>query len=52
MQMFQDGVEVMILPDEAHCELDENKEYILDLEECPEGCETCSGDCYYYSENK
>lgn len=52
MRLFSDEVEVGILPDEAHCKLDENNEYILDLSECPLGHEFCSGNCYYYTEDK
>lgn len=52
MIIEQFGVDVHILPDDAHCILDENKVYILDLEECPLGYMQCNGDCYYYTESK
>ena len=52
MIMIQDGVEVMILPDEACCTLDEYYRSPLDMEKCPQGCEECTGDCFYYSEEK
>ena len=52
MRLYSNEVEVGILPDEAHCKLDENSEYILDLSECPLGHEFCSGNCYYYTEDK
>lgn len=52
MRLFQDEVEVGVLPDDAHCKLDEDKEYILDLACCPLGNEFCSGWCAYYTEDK
>lgn len=52
MIMMQDGVEVTILPDEACCTLDEYYRSPLDMEKCPQGREECTGDCYYYSEEK
>jgi hypothetical protein len=52
MRLFQDEVEVGVLPDDAHCKLDEDKEYILDLACCPLGNEFCSGWCDYYTEDK
>lgn len=48
--MTQDGVEVLILPDEANCRADEERRSPLDLDECPLGYYSCSGNCYYYSE--
>nr|DAY46214.1 MAG TPA: PulE-GspE/GspE The type II secretory pathway [Caudoviricetes sp.] len=48
--MMQDGVEVYCLPDTAHCKADEQKRNPLDIDECPEGCEECTGDGYYYAE--
>ena len=50
MRLFQDEVEVGVLPDDAHCKLDDNKEYILNLYPCPLGREFCSGYCDYYTE--
>lgn len=50
MRLFQDDVEVGVLPEEAHCKLDDNKEHILDLSECPLGNEFCTGYCDYYTE--
>lgn len=52
MVMIQDGVRIFCLPDEAKCEADEEKRSPLDVEECPLGLETCTGDCMYYSEEK
>lgn len=52
MDFYQDGVNCFLLPDEAHCELDEEQTYILDLDKCPNGHEYCSGDCIFYSEDK
>lgn len=50
MIMMQDGVEVMILPDDACCTMDEHYRSPLDLEQCPLLLETCTGECVYYSE--
>ena len=52
MRLFQDEIEVGVLPEDAHCKLDDNKEYILDLYPCPLGNEFCTGNCYYYTEEK
>lgn len=52
MIMMQDGVEVYCLPDGACCVADEKKRSPLDVEECPEGFEECTGDCMYYAEDK
>lgn len=50
MEMYQDGVHVLNLPDNARCELDEYKRSLLEIEQCPEGKEYCTGDCFYYTE--
>lgn len=50
MNMYQDGVEVMILPDSAKCLADEEERSPLDIYECPCGNETCTGYCEYYDE--
>jgi len=50
MDMIQDGVEIYCLPDGARCGADENKRSPLDLDECPVGCEVCTGDCMHYGE--
>ncbi|MGF7011967.1 hypothetical protein M2146_002521 [Lachnospiraceae bacterium PF1-22] len=48
MEMRQDGVTVYCLPDGAVCSrCGENP---IEIDECPEGNEYCSGDCYYYQE--
>lgn len=44
-------LKVYCLPDDNFCLADENHRSPLDLEECPRGNETCTGDCYYYSED-
>lgn len=51
MRMFQDGVEVEILPDCAMCTLDDELRSPLDVSDCPLGEEFCSGDCPYYEED-
>lgn len=50
MEMYQDGVRIYCLPDDAHCKLcGENPLY---LSECPAGEDECSGECPYYTEEK
>lgn len=51
LEMYQNGVKVFCLPDDACCKLDEKKRSSLELEECPNGEKFCTGDCVYYSEN-
>lgn len=51
MIMLQDGVGVYCLPDNAYCAADKKKRSPLDIDDCPNGCETCNGDCYYYHED-
>lgn len=51
MELVQDGFEVYCLPDNAYCELDEEKRSPLDIDDCPNGCEVCDGDCCYYRED-
>lgn len=50
LKMYQDGVEVMILPDSAECLVDVDGRSPLDLDECPCGYETCLPDCAWYAE--
>lgn len=52
MNMYQNGVEVLILPDSARCILDELGRSPLDMNEgdCPLGNGTCDGNCRYYEE--
>ena len=50
MLMIQDGIEVYCLPDGACCEVDENHRSPLDLDDCPLGYETCTGNRFYYAE--
>lgn len=50
VEMIDDGVEVYCLPDNAKCMADEEKRSPLNIELCPMGCETCSGNCFYYDE--
>lgn len=51
MELAQDGVEVYCLPDNAYCNADEEKRSPFDIDDCPIGCDVCSGDCYYYRED-
>lgn len=50
LSMYQNGIRVRVLPDEAHCLADNENRSPLELEECPIGMETCDGDCSYYQE--
>lgn len=50
LDMIENGVVVYCLPDTARCEADEEKKSPLELEECPIGCDVCTGDCEYYAE--
>ena len=50
MEMYQDGVPVYVLPENAICKADEYKRSPLDIEICPFGHEICTGDCYQYEE--
>lgn len=50
MKTMQDGVEVLILPDNACCLADKSQRSPLDIDECPIGCEECCGECMYYKE--
>lgn len=51
MNMMQDGVDVYCLPEGACCNADKERRSPLDLEECPQMEEVCTGDCPYYSED-
>ena len=50
MIVMQNGVEAYLLVDGAHCEADDYKRDPKDIEKCPMGYDTCTGDCPYYSE--
>lgn len=50
MDMYQDGVRVYCLPDGSECLVDDEGRSPLDLDECPCGYDTCSGDCAWYAE--
>lgn len=50
IKMYQDRVEVMVLPDGAKCQLDDQRRSPLELEVCPLGYEYCSGECVNYQE--
>lgn len=52
MRMFQDGVEVGVLPDCAMCTLDDELRSPFYIDECPIGEEDfCPEDCPYYGED-
>lgn len=53
MRMFQDSVEVDILPDCAKCTLDKEQRNPLFMndDECPIGEEFCIEGCPYYTED-
>lgn len=48
MEMYQDGVRFMILPETAKCERSGISP--LDVRECPIGKIYCCGDCEFYTE--
>lgn len=50
MKVMQDGVQVMILPDDAKCLADDDNRSPFDIIDCPIGCEECTGYCDYYVE--
>ena len=50
VEMFEDGVEAYVLPDDNFCLADEEHRSPLELGKCPLGHDYCSGDCFYYSE--
>lgn len=49
MILLQDGVEVLCPI--GYCKADDEKRNPNDIEQCPIGCETCAGDCFYYDED-
>lgn len=51
MEMYQDGVRVFCIVDNASCNADDEKRSPLDIEECPIGNSVCTGDCWYYTED-
>lgn len=50
LKIYQDGIEIMVLPDSAECLVDDEERSPLDLNECPCGYEACSPDCAWYAE--
>lgn len=50
MEMYQDGVAVYVLLENAVCKADEFKRSPLDIDICPFGYEMCTGDCDQYEE--
>ena len=50
MDIMQDGVEVYCLPDTARCTLANKSQF--DIDNCPDGNVFCTGDCFYYTEEK
>lgn len=50
MEMYQNGVEVIVLPDTAKCCADGEERNPLDIHICPIGNTECHGDCEYYTE--
>lgn len=51
MFMIQYGVKVDCLPDNAYCDVDNEKRSPLEIDECPMLYEVCSGGCIYYHED-
>lgn len=50
MDMMHDEIDIYCLPDSACCNADDEKRSPLEIEECPIGCDICTGDCSYYEE--
>lgn len=50
MEIYTDGVRVFCLPDGAECLADDDGRNPIDMDECPCGYDTCSGDCAWYAE--
>ena len=49
MNLIQDGVQVLCPI--GYCKADEQVRYVEDITDCPNGCEICDGDCFYYAED-
>ena len=50
MEVIQDDVEVLCLPDNAQCCAEEEKIGIANIDKCSIGRDACIGDCPYYCE--
>lgn len=50
MNIYRDKVEILILPDSAHCTADDQLRNPQDIPVCPLGYTECSGDCECYAE--
>ena len=50
MEVFRDGVEILVLPETAHCMADDELRNPQDISRCPFGYCECSGDCECYAE--
>lgn len=50
MEMYRDGIEILVLPDNAKCMADEELRNPQEITKCPLGNLECSGDCECYSE--
>lgn len=50
MEVYRDGVEILILPDSAMCTADDELRNPQEITLCPLGNFECSGDCEYYAE--
>ena len=50
MEIYRDGIEILIVPESAKCIADEEQRNPQDIEICPLGCSNCSGDCECYTE--
>lgn len=47
MDLYQDGVEVLVMYEKNICTLDSEKSEIFDLPECPLGHNHCDAECSY-----
>ncbi len=50
MEMYRDGVEVLVFPETAKCLADDEFRNPQDIERCHLGNYECDGDCDYYTE--
>lgn len=50
MEMYRDGVAVLVLPETAKCTADDELRNPQDIERCPLGNYECDGDCDCYAE--
>ena len=50
MEIYRDNVEILAIPEAATCMADDKQRDPQDIQKCPLGNQTCSGDCECYTE--